>query len=336
MSDARWIVGVDVGGTNVAVGAVPADGGEPVGLRSRPTARDGGGDAVVTQIAEMVGETLAELEAEAGAGRSAVAGVGIGSPGPLDRRTGVVLETPNLGWTDFPIRDRVSKAVSLPAVLDNDANCATYGEWWLGAGRGARSVVGLTLGTGIGGGVVLDGRIHHGASDVAGEIGHMTVDYRGRRCSCGSVGCLEAYASGPNIAARAVEALEDGEESIIPELVEGDLASVTAETVHRAVTRGDAFAVRLLTDTARILGAGVASLLNVLNPEVVVLAGGVAGAGEDLFGPLRAEAERRAFRPAVEACRIVPAELPGTSGVLGAAGVFRSERMDPGSDGGSR
>jgi glucokinase len=149
------------------------------------------------------------------------AGVGIGSPGPLDRATGTVINTPNLGWRNFPLRDLISNAVGLPATLDNDANCATYGEWWLGAGRNVDTLVGLTLGTGIGGGIVLNGEIFHGVSDAAGEIGHMTIEANGRKCKCGNYGCLEAYASGPAIALRAVEGIEAGAESLLPALVDG-------------------------------------------------------------------------------------------------------------------
>src|SRR6202008_1528195 len=132
---------------------------------------------------------------------------------------GLVLLTPNLGWTNFPLRDQVANALGMPATLDNDANCAVFGEWWRGAARGAEHVVGLTIGTGIGGGIVLNGAIYNGASDIAGEIGHMTIDSTGRRCKCGNYGCLEAYASGPAIAARAVEGVEAGADTSLPDYV---------------------------------------------------------------------------------------------------------------------
>ncbi len=252
--------------------------------------------------------------------------MGIGSPGPLNRETGVVIFTPNLGWRDFPLRDRVQYAVRLPATLDNDANCATLGEWWLGAARGARHVVGLTLGTGIGGGLILDGRLYHGISDVAGELGHMTIDSNGRRCGCGNYGCLEAYASGTAIAMRAREALAGGEPSSLPQLVGGDLSKITAAQVYGAAKDGDALAVEVVRETARFLGIGVANLLNAFNPEVVVLAGGVTHAGDALFEPMRAEVRRRAFKPAVDACRIVPGVLPN-AGVIGAIATF-AQRQD--------
>jgi glucokinase len=321
----RWIVGVDLGGTNIVVGLLPLEGGEVLGLRSLPTDAHRGAKFVVDRMIEMIEAAIADVLREHGGTRADIAGVGIGSPGPLDRKTGTVINTPNLGWRNFPLRDLIANAVNLPATLDNDANCATYGEWWLGAGRDVDTLVGLTLGTGIGGGIVLGGEIFHGCSDVAGEIGHMTIDSTGRKCKCGNYGCLEAYASGPAIALRAVEGIEAGAETMLTEMVDGRLELITAATVYEAAAREDAYANEVIKDTAKFLGAGVANIINILNPEMVVIAGGVTRAGDHLFGPLRAEVRRRAFRAAEERCRIVPGELPGTAGVVGAAAVFKKE-----------
>jgi glucokinase len=263
--------------------------------------------------------------AATGAARGDFLGVGIGSPGPLDRTTGIVLMTPNLGWRDFPLRDRVSDRLRLPASLDNDANCATLGEWWRGAAKGAAEVVGITIGTGIGGGLILGGKLYHGASDVAGELGHTTIDSTGRRCKCGNYGCLEAYASGPAIADRAREMLQDYSGSVLLEMTGGDPMQITAQTVYDAATRGDMIAREVVRDTARFLGTGIANLLNILNPEVVVVMGGVTHAGNALMEPLRAEVRRRAFPPAVARCRIVLGELTGTAGVVGAVATFKAQ-----------
>lgn len=321
----RWIVGVDIGGTNVSVGVLPTNGDEVLALRRLPTEPQRGAQFVVDRVVRMIQEAMHQVLDEYGGDRSDFAGVGIGSPGPLNRKTGVVINTPNLGWRNFPLRDLISNAVGLPATLDNDANCATYGEWWMGAGRDVDTLVGLTLGTGIGGGVVLNGEIFHGVSDAAGEIGHMTIDITGRRCNCGNYGCLEAYASGPAIAARAVEGIERGAESVLVELVDGHLERITAATVYEAVLLEDEFANEVMRETATFLGAGVANIINILNPGAVVIAGGVTRAGDHLFVPLRAEVRRRAFRSAEEACSIVPAALPETAGVIGAAAVFKKE-----------
>jgi glucokinase len=319
----RWVVGVDIGGTNVVVGVIPIEGGEPVWHDTLPTEAVRGSEFVIARVAAMVEEAIAAtLEAKGGT-RADVAGVGIGSPGPIDRETGVVINTPNLGWRNLPLRDLVSEAVKLPATLDNDAKCATYGEWWLGAGRGVAHLVGMTLGTGIGGGIVLNGELVHGASDSAGEIGHTTIEFTGRKCKCGNYGCLEAYCSGPNIAARAREGIEAGYESILTELVGGELERITAATVYEAALRDDRYANEVMNETAKILGAGVANVINFLNPQAIVIAGGVTRAGEKLFGPLRAEVRRRAFRSTYDACKILPAQLHDLAGMIGAAGVFK-------------
>jgi glucokinase len=197
---------------------------------------------------------------------------------------------------------------------------------WLGAARGTQHVVGLTIGTGIGGGLILNGALYHGSSDVAGEIGHMTLDSNGRRCSCGNYGCLEAYASGTAIAERAREALSGTDASALRDLVGGDLSRITAQSVYDASAAGDPIAREVVRDTARFLGIGIASLLNVFNPEVVVLAGGVTQAGPALFDPILAEVRKRAFKPAWSAVRIVPGELPGNAGVVGAVATFIQQR----------
>lgn len=326
-SSTAFIIGVDLGGTKISAGAVSEDGARTVGLRSVETQAELGADGVVDRIVALVEGVILDAMHEAGAKRSEFRGIGIGAPGPLDREKGLVIIAPNLGWRDFPLRDRVSARLGLPATLDNDANCATVGEWWLGAARGARNVVGITIGTGIGGGLIVNGELYHGSSDVAGEIGHTTIDVNGRHCKCGNYGCLEAYASGPAIATRAREALvREDTASVLPSMVKGQLDKVTAELVYQAAKQGDALANEIVRDTARYLGAGIATLLNVLNPDVVVVAGGVTFAGEALFGPLRTEVRRRAFKPAVEAARMVPAELPGTAGVVGAVKTFMMYR----------
>lgn len=318
----KAIVGVDLGGTNIVVGTVTDDGKDIVGVEHRRTPVAEGPDRVVAQIADAVRSSIDHARATWKSDVE-ILGVGIGSPGPIDSKRGVVVTTPNLGWSEMPLRDRVGDAVGLTATLDNDANCAIFGEWWRGAARDARVVVGFTIGTGVGGGLIIDGRIFHGVSDVAGEFGHITIDSTGRRCGCGNYGCLEAYAAGPAIAKRAIESIEAGATSTLSNYVDGDLSRLTAEEIYRAANDGDDLAQEVVRDTARFLGAGVASLINICNPEIVVICGGVTQAGEKLFRPVREEVRRRAFRPAAEACRIVPGELPGTAGVFGAVAAFK-------------
>ena len=303
----RFVLGIDIGGTNLVVGSVAEDGSAMVASASEPTHSEAGATDVVDRLVGLAERAIATTRREAPGAE--ILGVGVGAPGPLDTKRGIVLLTPNLGWVNMPLRQLIHDRLGLPAALDNDANCAVLGEWWVGAARGARHAIGITIGTGIGGGLIVDGRLYHGASDVAGEIGHTTIDTEGRRCKCGNYGCLEAYASGPNIALRAVEEMEAGAESRLRALVGGDLGKVTAQTVYQAAADGDELALEVVNDTAKFLGVGIGNLLNVFNPEVVVVCGGVTLAGDHLFEPLRREVARRAFKPAVNACRIVPGEL---------------------------
>ena len=217
----RFVLGIDVGGTNLVVGCVAEDGGTLHALASEPTHAEAGESDVVDRLVTLAERCIAQTRRELPGAE--ILGVGVGAPGPLDTKSGVVLLTPNLGWVNLPLRQIIRDRLGLPAELDNDANCAVLGEWWVGAARGARHAIGLTIGTGIGGGLILDGRLYHGASDVAGEIGHATIDTEGRRCKCGNYGCLEAYASGPNIALRAIEAIEAGAETRLPGYVGGDI-----------------------------------------------------------------------------------------------------------------
>lgn len=316
----QWVLGIDVGGTNLVVGAVSADGSRVVGHQTRPTQAARGPDAIVDELVALGQSTLAMLELEVPGAN--VIGVGAGAPGPLDMRAGVVLLTPNLGWTNMPLRTRLASGLNLPATLDNDANCAVLGECWVGAAQQARYAIGVTIGTGIGGGIVVDGALYHGAAGCAGEIGHMTIDIDGRLCACGNYGCLEAYASGSAIARRAIERVGTDTDSMLHAMTEGDLTRITAQTVYEAARNGDTVALEVVRDTAHYLGAGLANLINIFSPDTVVIVGGVTRAGESLFEPLRREVSRRAFKPAVQACTIVPGMLDGLAGVYGAAKTF--------------
>jgi glucokinase len=324
----QYIVGVDLGGTNIVVGAMSLDGKRSFAMRSVPTSADLGAEGVADRIVGVIEGVILDTIAQTNAQRKDFIGVGIGAPGPLDREKGLVIVAPNLGWRNFPLRDRIAERLHLPATLDNDANCATVGEWWQGAAQGGTNIIGITIGTGIGGGLILDGKLFHGSSDVAGEIGHTTIDLNGRHCKCGNYGCLEAYASGPAIAVRAREVLVREETaSLLPSMVGGRLDEITAATVYEAASQGDAVASEIVRDTARYLGVGVANLLNTVNADVVVIAGGVTAAGDALFVPLRAEVRRRAFRSAVDAMRIVAGSLPGTAGVVGAVATFKMAHL---------
>ncbi|MBI1853151.1 MAG: ROK family protein, partial [Planctomycetes bacterium] len=244
-----------------------------------------------------------------------VAGVGIGSPGPLDSRRGIVLSAPNLtGWVNAPLGERVETAVRIPTIVENDANVAALAESWLGAGREASSVLLITLGTGIGGGIVLGGRIWRGHGGFAGEIGHTTYVVDGVACGCGNRGCLEQYASATALVRRTREAIASGRKtSLIAK------PTITAAVVHEEAVAGDALCRDLLAETGRILGVAIGSVSNLLDPEVVVVAGGLVNAGDFLFAPMREEAKRRALPAVAATLTILPAALGDDAGALGAA-----------------
>ena len=338
MKRTRFVLGVDLGGTKISVGAMTADGSRQLALHSQPTLAAEGADAVVGRIASMIETVMAQAMAETGATRDDFLGVGIGSPGPIDREAGLVITTPNLGWHDFPLRDRVASDVGLRrrSTTTPTARRSASGGW---APPGARATSWDSRSApGIGGGLILEGKLYHGASDVAGEIGHTTIDSTGRRCKCGNYGCLEAYASGPAIAERAREALAGGEHSLLTTMVGGDLAQLTAATRLRGVRK------RATTWPARWCAKPRASSAPASRtsstssiPTSWCSPAAWRRPAKTLFGPLRAEVRRRAFKPAVEACRIVPGALGGCGGrgrcgrdlsraVLG-GGVSRRKRL---------
>lgn len=300
---------------------------DPLVVRRRRTPVEGGPEGVVDAARQLV-EEVRDEGGRQGVDPRRIVGLGAGLPGALDPARGIVFMAPNLGWRDVPARDLLAERIRLPVVVENDANCAALGEWWAGAGRGSRLMVALTLGTGIGGGILTDGRVLRGVSGAAGEIGHLSIDYEGRPCSCGSRGCLEAYGSGPAIAARAREALDGGATSILRERAEGRLDELTAAMVSEAAVEGDEFSRALMEETGRFLGAGAASLVNVLNPERLVVTGGVVAAGELLLKPMRDEVRRRAFPISAESCVITAAREPELAGLRGAALAFRREALE--------
>jgi len=310
------ILGIDLGGTNIKAGAVGPDG-RVLSRYQVPTGVSGGPDAVADSIAEAGRRCV-----EALGGRPA-AGGGIGSPGNLDVERGMVLFSPNFpGWTDIPLRQMVEDRLGLPCTLENDANVAALAEQWVGAGRGAQSLVIFTLGTGIGGGIVLDGQVWRGFRGVASEFGHMSINLDGPPCNCGNVGCVEALASATAMVRRVRQALAAGRASALSDRGE----ELTARDIYEAAVAGDALAGENLAQTGAYLGAAVTNILHILNPRVVVLSGGVTAAGDMLLKPLMAEVNRRAMTAHLEGVKICFAGLGNDAGVIGAARCFMLAR----------
>ena len=232
----------------------------------------------------------------------------------------MVTEAPNLGWTDVPLVDLVSAKLGLPAMLENDAAAAAYGEMKFGAARGKRHVVYVTLGTGIGGGIIIDGRIYGGASGAAGEVGHMVLEPDGVRCNCGARGCLEALASGPAIARDAAQAAAEGRSQALADL--GASQDLTAELVLEAAQQGDEVARQVIQRAGRYLGLGLIGLLNTFNPEALILGGGLLGLGDLYLKPAFDAARECGFDQILDDVIMTIAELGGRSGALGAAALM--------------
>lgn len=308
------VLGLDIGGTKLAAGVVTGRG-RILARAVVPSHADEGPSSMIERLLELGRAVVAE----SGVSWSSLSGIGIACGGPLDPWTGTILSPPNLpGWDRIPLTDMVSRGLGPPAVVENDATAGALAEWWFGAGR-SRSIddlVYLTISTGIGGGLVLDGRLYRGVTGNAGELGHLTVMYQGRQCGCGRRGCLEAYASGTNIGARAREALALGEPSSL-----GALATVTARDVAEAAAAGDRLASRIWDETLEMLGSALANIVDVFDPALIVLGGGVTRAGDQLLQPVREIALRLAYGPAASSTEIVLAGLGEQHDVVSAAVV---------------
>jgi len=310
----RKLLGIDLGGTNLRAAVVDKEG-TILGRARTDTRASEGPDAVIARLAEVARKAAAD----AGFDLAEAAACCVGSPGPLDAATGVVIMTPNLpGWDNTPVAAPMTRLTGVPTFLENDANSAGWGEFWRGAGRGASEMAIYTLGTGVGGSVVVAGRLHRGRDQMAGHLGHAILVPDGRQCNCGAKGCLEQYCSATAVAREAREATRSGEKTGLDDLPPEE---ITARAVHEAAVAGSAFCKELIERTGRYLGIGIASLVNTLDPQVVVIFGGMAAAGEMLLGPCREAVREHALPPAKERVRIVPAELGEDAGVIGAAGL---------------
>lgn len=318
----RYYCGVDFGGTNIKAGIVRADDRKLISSVSIETGRDLGPDHVIGKLIQA-----AELATEAAGLRMAqVAGIGIGSPGPLSHKRGEVYETTNLpGWKCEPVVERMSAATGRPTTLENDGNAAAWGEFWAGAGRDVDSLVMLTLGTGIGGGIVLDGRLLRGGIENGAEIGHMIVEAGGRPCGCGQRGCLETYASAWKLALRFTEALDAGEASSLSGKHEAG-EEITSIQIVEAAAAGDALAGRIWDETCYYLAVGCVNIARILNPERILLAGGLINAGPRmLLDPVRRKFGELDWHLRCSGLELAPqiafASLGTQAGVIGAAGA---------------
>jgi glucokinase len=308
-------IGIDLGGTNLRAAVADTDTGQIFHQRKRPTLAAEGQEAVIERIIELIQELTQSVP------DCDIKGVGIGVPGTPDIDTGIIQFLPNLPgkWPNVPLQAIVEERVKLPVALINDVRAITLGEWMFGAGRGADTVVCLAIGTGIGGGVVVNGQFHLGIGGTAGEFGHHVVEVDGLPCGCGGKGCLELYASGPAIAAMGVKEVMHGHTTLIGELVDHDLNRIDAGTVVQAALEGDPIAKGILQRVGTYLGVAVGNILGVVSPQRVIFGGGVSSAGDLLLRPIVQTVNERVHVIPLQKVEFVLAELGINGGLIGAA-----------------
>ena len=310
-------IGVDVGGTNVKI-ALVSDKGKIIYSNSIPTRAEMGYEHTINSMKDAIRDLLKETKMKP----SDIEGVGFGFPGQIDCKKGVVRLAPNIpGWVNIPIASIIEKEFGIPTRVDNDVRTATLGELNYGAGVGCENLVCITVGTGIGSGLVVNGKLVRGANNAAGEIGHIKLNMQGGPlCGCGDRGCLEAYASGPSIVALAEEYIRGGKSTKYRELANPD---ITPYIVAVAAKEGDPVARQIFKIMGEYIGMGLVSVVNLLNPEKIIIGGGVADAGEILFNPIKETIANRAMTIQKEV-EIVPAQLGNTAGVIGASLLIKS------------
>jgi len=308
----KYSIGIDIGGTNVTV-ALVTEKGKIVRKIRFPTRVEEGKTKTIKRIVKALDEVMKGL------GSNSIEGIGIGAAGDVDQDRGIVRFSPNLFWKNVPIVRLIKKKFNLKVVLDNDANAAAWGTYILETKRKAKNLLCITLGTGVGGGLILNGRIYHGTSGSAGEIGHITLNPQGQRCRCGNYGCLETYVGSAYIVKKAIKEIRKGERSLIKKLAGGNLQSITSQTIQAAALKGDKLARRIWREAGEYLGIALSGVINLLNPGVIVFGGGMAKAEELIFQPMKKEIRKRTFKVPFEKVKFTRTKFGADLGVIGAA-----------------
>ena len=314
-----YVLGIDLGGTKVMAAAFDGEGNILSRARAKTLAwRDS------EEVFETIARTGQNALERAGVGPDQLVALGIGSPGPLDPETGTIIESANLNMDNVPLGLRLAERFGCPVVVENDVNAGVYGEFRAGAARGANDVVGLFIGTGIGGGIIVNGSLYHGYSKNAGEIGHIIIKANGPRCGCGNRGCLEALASRVAMTRDIRKAIKHGTKTALSKLPDGKGELINSRALKRAFDKGDKVAAKVVNYAARYIGISIGSLVNLLSPEVVVLGGGVIEAfGRKMMDPIEEAAREVGFEFLMRDVRIVRAELGDDAGMVGAALLAR-------------
>lgn len=313
---AKFVIGLDLGGTKIATCVMDAEG-EIIKKITLPTLANEGPEAVISRMKKSVYDAIKMSDIS----KEDILAIGVGAPGPLDSERGLIKNSPNLpGWIKIPLRDVLHKEFKVPLALENDANAAALGEYFYGSGRGIKNFMYITISTGIGGGVVIDGKLLKGANGNAVEIGHTTINFGGPRCGCGNIGCWEAYASGTALARFAREGIRSGKKTIIRDIA-GDEDSIKGEHVFAAAKQGDEFAKELVDQEGFYLGVGLANMANSFNPDCIAIGGGVSHEWDLFYDKMIYTMRERGLKANVDNLKVVKAALGPEVGVMGAAAV---------------
>jgi glucokinase-like ROK family protein len=324
---AYYVVGVDLGTLNTIAAVVDLEG-KIVERVEHPT----NGEKNREDVIERVKAAIHEVISSSNINLQKVAGIGLAVPGLVDTKKGIMLITPNFGWKDTHLKEILEEEFHTPTFIDNNVNAMALSEAKFGIGRGVKNFICVNVGMGIGSGVIINGEIYRGETECTGEIGHTTVDYNGPKCSCGNNGCLEVMAAGPAIARRAVKAIREGRKTVITELVKDNLNQITAAVVVQAANQGDELAREIMEETGEYLGTGIANIINLFNPQMIVIGGGVAQAGDLIFNPLKKTMKKRAFPVPAKVVKITTPSLGRDCTVIGAAtlvlkDIFKSPKV---------
>ena len=315
----KYRIGVDVGGTNVKIALVDLDG-KIAYSNTVPTRAEMGYEAGVNNIKQAIKDIMQESNQSS----KTIEAIGFGLPGQIDYKEGVVKNLPNIpGWVDIPLSKIIEDEFQIPTKLDNDVRCAALGELNFGAGKGCENLICITVGTGIGSGIILNGKLVRGAANAAGEIGHIKMQMNGGPlCGCGDYGCFEAFASGPAIVTMAKEYISGGKSAKYKEMATDGI--ITPYIVAQAALQGDTVSIQIFKQIGKIIGIGLASVVNLLNPEKIIIGGGVTDAGEILLEPIRQTIQDRAMPIQANSVKVVPAQLANAAGVIGASLLINS------------
>ncbi|SHF60971.1 ROK family glucokinase [Ornithinibacillus halophilus] len=318
----HYIIGLDIGGTTVKIGLIQLNGD----IKEKweiPTNTENQGLSIVTDVWESIEERLTKLNVQI----DDILGIGVGAPGFINGDTGLVYEAVNIGWKNFELGKEFEKVSNLPVIVENDANIAVLGENWIGAGNRSQNVIAVTLGTGVGGGIITNGQVLNGENGTAGEIGHITVAHEGYRCNCGRVGCLETVASATGIVRKAMDKIQDNPESLLAKHVNSG-KDLTSKEIFDLAAAGDSISLEIIDEISDLLGFVISNLAIVINPSKVLIGGGVSKAGDFLIDKIDKAFKKYALPRISNVCEIKLAKLGNDAGIIGAAFLVQQRLSD--------